>query len=169
MQNPLIKTALFAADDAEAVAFAASLQRGFGTRVLVHGCTLAAFQAAGVKAEPVDAGISAENALVGVDLVVSMVPDFNEALMSGASFPKCVSSIELSRVALIRAAAKRFAEVAVVIDENDFAAILQELSDNDGATLYETRIRQAHAAFQAISDYDYDVAEWLAAKLGISQ
>ena len=170
MHNPKVRRVLFAAsDDAHderAIEFARSLQAEFGVEVL---CTFSCedFLAAGVDAREVDATKSAERLIDGVDLLVAHLPEFDDVVLSGASFPRVVQSIELACAALMRAAAKHFAEVAVVSDPDDHDDLLQELRDNDGATLYETRIRNAHGVFQACSDYDYDIAEWLGAKLGI--
>lgn len=169
MQNPQVKRALFAVSDAAgAVDFAAALQSGFGVEIHCEPALADTFAAAGVEARAVDLSQSAESLLESVDLLVANLPDFDEIVLSGANFPKCVQSIELSRAALMRAAAKRFAEVALACSPEAYADLLQELADNGGATLYETRIAAAHEAFQATSDYDYDIAAWLGAKLGIS-
>ncbi len=168
MHNPQIKRVLFATENTSAaVGFASSLQSVFGVEVLCAPSLSDDFHDAGIATRAADFSKSAESILCGIDLLVVDLPDFDDLVLSGANFPKCVQGIDLDRIALMRAAAKRFAEVAVVCDPDAYEGLLQELSDNAGATLYETRIRNAYEAFQATSDYDYDVASWLASKLGI--
>lgn len=169
MHNPKVERALFAVSDVqESARFAEQLQKRWGVVVSCDSRLLVdAFAQAGVEAAAVDLSLDAEGIIDGFDMLVADVPDFDEVVLSGANFPACIKSIELRRMALLRAAAKRFDEIAVVCDLGECDDILQELADNKGATLYETRIRNAHDAFQASSNYDYDIAEWLGVKLGI--
>lgn len=168
MHNPKVERALFAVSDVqESARFAEQLQKRWGVAVSCDSLLVDAFAQAGVEAAAVDLSLGAEGIVDGFDMLVADIPDFDEVVLSGANFPACIKSIELRRMALLRAAAKRFDGIAVVCDLDDCDDILQELADNKGATLYETRIRNAYDAFQMSSDYDYDIAEWLGAKLGI--
>src|SRR5712664_4377631 len=66
-------------------------------------------------------------------LVVSLYP-FEATVAKGADFETCIENIDIGGPAMIRAAAKNHAEVAVVVDPSDYAVVLAELGQHGGAT-----------------------------------
>jgi phosphoribosylaminoimidazolecarboxamide formyltransferase/IMP cyclohydrolase len=72
-----------------------------------------------------------------------------------------IELIDIGGPTLIRAAAKNHAHVAVVMDPNQYDAILEELRA-EGAVSATTRRALAATAFARIAAYDADIATWFA-------
>ena len=96
-----------------------------------------------------------------IDLLVVNLYPFEETVSSQASYLSCIENIDIGGPAMIRAAAKNHAFVAVVVDIEDYDALLTELSDYHGATRLSFRRRQAEIAFAHTSAYDAAVATWM--------
>jgi phosphoribosylaminoimidazolecarboxamide formyltransferase / IMP cyclohydrolase len=72
-----------------------------------------------------------------------------------------VETIDIGGPAMVRAAAKNHAHVAVVVDPADYASVLDELR-RDGAVSPATRRSLARKAFAHTSAYDAAISAWLA-------
>ena len=68
------------------------------------------------------------NDIAPIDLVVVNLYPFEETVAGGADHDEAVEQIDIGGPALIRAAAKNHAFVAVATDPDDYAAILRELA-----------------------------------------
>ncbi|MDP9444830.1 MAG: bifunctional phosphoribosylaminoimidazolecarboxamide formyltransferase/IMP cyclohydrolase, partial [Actinomycetota bacterium] len=104
----------------------------------------------------------AELAELGVepfDLVVSNLYPFTATVRSGASAEECVEQIDVGGPALVRAAAKNHANVAVVVSPTRYADVLRAVRAG-GFTLTERR-RLAADAFVHTATYDVHVASWV--------
>ena len=66
---------------------------------------------------------------------------------------------------MIRAAAKNHADVAVVVDAADYAAVLDELKGHGGATTLALRRQLAAKAYARTAAYDAAIANWFAGEL----
>jgi phosphoribosylaminoimidazolecarboxamide formyltransferase/IMP cyclohydrolase len=97
-------------------------------------------------------------------LVVNLYP-FEETAARGASFADCIETIDIGGPAMIRAAAKNHADVAVVVDAGDYAGLLDELSRHGGSTTLGLRQRLAAKAFARTAAYDAAIANWFAREL----
>ncbi|HEY2668816.1 MAG TPA: bifunctional phosphoribosylaminoimidazolecarboxamide formyltransferase/IMP cyclohydrolase [Rugosimonospora sp.] len=93
------------------------------------------------------------------DLLVSSLYPFSETVASGADFDACVEQIDIGGPAMVRAAAKNHATVAVVTSIDGYPLIVKALSDG-GTTLAQRRALAARA-FAGIAEYDVAVANWL--------
>ncbi len=71
-----------------------------------------------------------------------------------------VETIDIGGPAMVRAAAKNHAHVAVVVDPADYDAVLDELR-RDGAISFATRRALAQKAFAHTSAYDAAISAWL--------
>jgi phosphoribosylaminoimidazolecarboxamide formyltransferase/IMP cyclohydrolase len=71
-----------------------------------------------------------------------------------------VELIDIGGPAMVRAAAKNFAHVGVVVDPADYATVLDELRQ-DGALGAQTRLRLARKAFARTAAYDAEIVSWL--------
>ncbi|MEO3775874.1 bifunctional phosphoribosylaminoimidazolecarboxamide formyltransferase/IMP cyclohydrolase [Micromonospora sp. B11E3] len=105
----------------------------------------------------------AEHGIAGIDLLVSNLYPFQATVASGADVEECVEQIDIGGPAMVRAAAKNHASVAVVTDPAVYPALLAALGEG-GYTLAERRALAARA-FAAIAEYDLAVAEWCAVTL----
>src|SRR5690606_3787412 len=97
-----------------------------------------------------------ELGLAGFDLLVSNLYPFTETVASGASEQECIEQIDIGGPAMVRAAAKNHASVAVVTSPELYPQIYQALAAG-GFTLADRR-RLAARAFADIAAYDVAVA-----------
>src|SRR5690606_23110278 len=94
------------------------------------------------------------------DLVVVNLYPFRETVASGASFEECIEKIDIGGPAMVRAAAKNHASVAVVVDPAAYGDVLAALAE--GGFDEERRKRLAAQAFAHTASYDAAVASWFA-------
>ncbi|HEY5210869.1 MAG TPA: bifunctional phosphoribosylaminoimidazolecarboxamide formyltransferase/IMP cyclohydrolase [Stellaceae bacterium] len=128
----------------------------------IHGGLLAR------RDRPDHLGAIAAHGIAPIDLLVVNLYPFAATVARGASFDECVENIDIGGPALIRAAAKNHADVAVITDSGDYAALLESLRDHDGATPLALRRALAAKAFARTAAYDAAIAGWLAAREGDS-
>ncbi|MBM3482942.1 MAG: bifunctional phosphoribosylaminoimidazolecarboxamide formyltransferase/IMP cyclohydrolase [Alphaproteobacteria bacterium] len=101
-----------------------------------------------------------------IDLVVVNLYPFEATVAKGAAFDDCVENIDIGGPALIRAAAKNHADVTVVVEPEDYAAVMTEMSAHGGATTPSLRRRLAMTAFARTASYDAAIARWFAQQEG---
>jgi phosphoribosylaminoimidazolecarboxamide formyltransferase/IMP cyclohydrolase len=101
-----------------------------------------------------------------IDLLVVNLYPFEATVAKGADFEECVENIDIGGPAMIRAAAKNHDDVAVVVDADDYAALLAELKAHGGATTLDLRKRLAAKAYARTAVYDAAISNWFAATLG---
>ncbi|MGB3555090.1 MAG: bifunctional phosphoribosylaminoimidazolecarboxamide formyltransferase/IMP cyclohydrolase [Jannaschia sp.] len=97
-----------------------------------------------------------------IDLLVVNLYPFEATVASGADAATCVENIDIGGPAMIRAAAKNHGWTTVIVDPEDYDALLSELDANDGATTRAFRERQATIAYGRTAAYDTAVATWMA-------
>ena len=103
----------------------------------------------------------AEHGIEPFDLLVSNLYPFRETVASGADADEIIEKIDIGGPAMVRAAAKNFASVGVVVDPTRYQEVVDELRREGGLTL-ETRRASAAAAFAHTAAYDAAVAGWFA-------
>jgi phosphoribosylaminoimidazolecarboxamide formyltransferase/IMP cyclohydrolase len=102
----------------------------------------------------------AELGIASFELLVSSLYPFEATVASGASPEECVEQIDIGGPAMVRAAAKNHASVAVITDPSAYPDVLQSLT-NGGFTL-EQRRALAGRAYARTAAYDVAVASWFA-------
>jgi phosphoribosylaminoimidazolecarboxamide formyltransferase/IMP cyclohydrolase len=122
----------------------------------VHGGLLA------IRENPEHEAAMLAHGIAPIDLLVVNLYPFEETLAKGAPFEECVEKIDIGGPAMIRAAAKNHADVAVVTDPSDYAALIAEIEAHDGATTLALRRRLAGKAYARTGAYDAAIAGWLA-------
>jgi phosphoribosylaminoimidazolecarboxamide formyltransferase / IMP cyclohydrolase len=103
----------------------------------------------------------AEHGIEPFDLVVVNLYPFRETVASGAGADDVIEKIDIGGPAMVRAAAKNFESVGVVVDPSSYPAIVEELRERGGLSR-DTRERLAAAAFVHTAAYDAAVAGWFA-------
>ncbi len=103
----------------------------------------------------------AEHGIAPIDLVVVNLYPFRETAASGASPEQVIEMIDVGGPAMLRAAAKNFEGVGVVVDPADYSEILAALTAGRGVLPEALRRRLAAKAFQHTHHYDAAIAEWL--------
>lgn len=104
-----------------------------------------------------------------IDLVVCNLYPFQETIArSNISLAEAIENIDIGGVTLIRAAAKNFERVTVVVDPNDYETV-QNILLNEGHLSLTQRRELATKAFQHTRDYDAAIYGYLANDNPLSQ
>jgi phosphoribosylaminoimidazolecarboxamide formyltransferase / IMP cyclohydrolase len=104
-----------------------------------------------------------EHGIEPIDLVVvNFYPFERTVARAGVSLDDAIENIDIGGPTLVRAAAKNWNDVAVVVDPSDYPALIEELAR--GGTLgRETRWRLARKAFARVTAYDCAISNYLGA------
>ena len=100
-----------------------------------------------------------------IDLLVVNLYPFEATVAGGGDYAACVENIDIGGPAMIRAAAKNHNDVAVLVDAQDYDAILEALET--GGTDLALRKRLAQKAYARTAAYDAAISNWMAATLDI--
>jgi phosphoribosylaminoimidazolecarboxamide formyltransferase/IMP cyclohydrolase len=100
-----------------------------------------------------------------IDLLVANLYPFEATVAKGASFDDCIENIDIGGPAMIRAAAKNHADVAVLVEPEDYAVLIAELSEHQGLTTHGLRKRLAAKAYARTAAYDAAISNWFAGEL----
>ena len=101
----------------------------------------------------------------GIDLVVCNLYPFEATVARGADFETTIENIDIGGPAMTRSAAKNHDWVTVVVDVEDYKAVLDEMAVNGGATTLALRRLLAQRAFARTAAYDAAVSNWFAREL----
>ena len=103
-----------------------------------------------------------EHHIKPIDLLVVNLYPFEATVAKGASFDDCVENIDIGGPAMIRAAAKNHADVAVVVDPADYEKVLGEMAKHSGMLSLELRKKLAAKAYARTAAYDAAISNWFA-------
>ena len=95
-----------------------------------------------------------------IDLVIVDLYPFEETVASTDDEDAIIEKIDIGGIALIRAAAKNFHDVAIVPSRNEYALLLELLQKKNGATDLEDRRELARRAFLVSSHYDTAIFQY---------
>src|SRR5271163_2559735 len=101
----------------------------------------------------------------GIDLLVCNLYPFEATVARGADFETTIENIDIGGPAMTRSAAKNHDWVTVVVDVEDYKAVLDEMAANNGATTLKLRRTLAQRAFARTAAYDAAVSGWFAGEL----
>lgn len=102
-----------------------------------------------------------EHGIENIDLVAVNLYAFEKTVADpGCSLGEAIENIDIGGPTLLRAAAKNFHYVTVVVDPADYALILAEI-EADGNTSLKTRFYLATKVFALTSRYDTAISQWL--------
>lgn len=97
-----------------------------------------------------------------IDLVVCNLYPFAETIAKeDVTLAEAVENIDIGGPTMIRAAAKNFKNVAVVVNPEDYDFIIKELKENDSVLSEEVTMKLAYKAFQHTAEYDYLIQDYL--------
>lgn len=97
-----------------------------------------------------------------IDLVVVNPKPVTKIIeLSGGVIDEIFEQIDIGGITLIRAAAKNFRYVTVVVDSLFYPLVMHEMRAHEGAVSFPTRFRLAKEAFACASKYDKTIAEYL--------
>jgi phosphoribosylaminoimidazolecarboxamide formyltransferase/IMP cyclohydrolase len=96
----------------------------------------------------------AAHGIAPIDMVVVNLYRFGDvAARADAPLEELIENIDIGGPTMIRAAAKNYQDVAVVVSPGDYSAILEELQ-RSGSLSGDTKWRLAKKAFRTTADYD---------------
>ena len=108
-----------------------------------------------MRANPAHMRAIAEHRIQPIDMVVVNLYRFEEtAQKSGVARAELIENIDIGGPSMIRAAAKNYQDVAVVVSPADYEAIVGELVASGGHLGLATHWRLAKKAFRTTADYD---------------
>src|SRR5579863_1373037 len=196
----VVKRALLGVADKSGLADVAKRLARHNVEILSTGGTMAALEAAGVRARSVESftgspemldgrvktlhpkihgGIlarredqshqrqMAQHGIEPIDLVVVNFYPFEKTVAQpGVSLDDAIENIDIGGPTLVRAAAKNYGDVAVVVDPADYESISAEMDANQGALSAAVRWRLARKAFARVSAYDAAISNYLGTHTG---
>ena len=125
----------------------------------VHGGLLA------IRGNDEHAEAMKTHGIAPIDLLVVNLYPFEATVERGAPFSDCIENIDIGGPAMIRAASKNHEDVAVVVDVNDYDAVLEDLARHEGSTTLLLRRRLAAKAYARTAAYDAAISNWFAATI----
>ena len=106
-----------------------------------------------------------EHDIPTIDLVVVNLYPFRETIAKpGCTLDDAIENIDIGGPSMVRAAAKNWPDVGVVVDPSDYPAIIKELAANGGRLTDAARFRLMRKAFAHTASYDGAIANWLTAR-----
>ncbi|MBV9278200.1 MAG: bifunctional phosphoribosylaminoimidazolecarboxamide formyltransferase/IMP cyclohydrolase [Candidatus Eremiobacteraeota bacterium] len=94
-------------------------------------------------------------------IAVNLYPFEATIAKAGATLAEAIEQIDIGGVALLRAAAKNFADVSVLSDPTQYESFINALPDGPDV---EARRRLAIAAFERTAEYDATIAHYLSGR-----
>ncbi len=118
----------------------------------------------------IDDAVMAQHDIAPIDMVVVNLYPFQAAVADpDCDLANAIENIDIGGPAMVRAAAKNYNDVAIVVNASDYRRIVSELSDNDGQVSFQTRFDLAVKAFEHTAAYDGAIANYLGGRTGDNQ
>lgn len=96
-----------------------------------------------------------------IDLIIVNLYPFREVVAKGCTFEEAVENIDIGGPSMIRAAAKNFRFVTVVVDPVDYPKVIEDMTANGGSTSEKLRFYLAKKVFALTSEYDFAIHSYL--------
>jgi phosphoribosylaminoimidazolecarboxamide formyltransferase / IMP cyclohydrolase len=103
-----------------------------------------------------------KHGIKGIDLLVVNLYPFEKVIKNeNVSLSEAIENIDIGGPTMLRAGAKNYKYVTVVVDHDDHGAIIKELEDNHGSISIETNFMLAIKAFSHVAGYDAAISNFL--------
>lgn len=107
-----------------------------------------------------------EHGIRPIDLVVVNLYPFQQTIAKpDVTLAEAIENIDIGGPTMVRAAAKNYADVAIVVDPADYPMVIEELKTT-GSIQAKTRQQLAAKAFRHTAAYDAMIAEYLTGLTG---
>jgi phosphoribosylaminoimidazolecarboxamide formyltransferase/IMP cyclohydrolase len=104
----------------------------------------------------------AQHGLQNIDLIAVNLYAFDKATADpSCTVANAIENIDIGGPTMLRAAAKNFQYVTVIVDPTDYPRVISEIKETGNTTL-KTRFYLATKVFELTSKYDTAIAAWLA-------
>ncbi len=125
----------------------------------VHGALL------GLRDNPEHVGAMEEHGIEAIDMVVVNLYPFEATVAKeGCSLEDAIENIDIGGPTMLRSAAKNNKFVTVLVDPEDYAPVIAEMKQNDGAVAEATNFQLAVKVYQHTAAYDGAISNWLGKK-----
>ncbi len=114
---------------------------------------------------PKDKEETEKHGIQPIDMVVVNLYPFEQTVSKpDVSFDDAIENIDIGGPTMIRAAAKNFRDVAVIVDPEDYAKVLNEIKSGGGEVSYHTKLYLARKVFSHTAQYDTLISNYLNAQ-----
>lgn len=101
-----------------------------------------------------------------IDMVIINLYPFKQTILKGnVELEEAIENIDIGGPTMLRAAAKNYQDVAVIVDPVDYENVLNEMNES-GDVSVKTKFRLAYKVFEHTSHYDTLIAKYLRDTLG---
>lgn len=108
----------------------------------------------------VDQEVMNTHGIAPIDLVIVNLYPFQKTIENpDCELADAIENIDIGGPAMVRSAAKNHADVAIIVNNQDFGLVLEEL--RNGGITAETRFSLARKAFEHTAQYDGAIANYL--------
>jgi len=108
-----------------------------------------------------DDAIMQQHGIEGIDMVVvNLYPFAATVAKPNCTLEDAVENIDIGGPTMVRSAAKNHKDVAIVVNNQDFDAILAEMDQHQNSLILETRFDLAIKAFEHTAQYDSMIANY---------
>ncbi len=122
----------------------------------IHGGLL------GQRSNPEHVNKMKEHGIEPIDMVVVNLYPFEATVAKeNCSLEDAIENIDIGGPTMIRSAAKNYPDVTVIIDPEDYPAVLDEMEGTKGEVSEETNFRLAKKVFQSTARYDGAISNYL--------
>lgn len=102
-----------------------------------------------------------EHGIKSIDIIAVNLYAFEKTVADpDCSLDDAIENIDIGGPTMLRAAAKNFRDVTVIVDPADYDQVLAEIRETGNSSL-KTRFKLAVKVFQLTSAYDTAIADWL--------
>ena len=110
----------------------------------------------------IDDQVMKQHDIPPIDLVVVNLYPFEQTVAKAdCDLPTAMENIDIGGPTMLRAAAKNYPSVLVVVDPGDYSTVLEELTNNKGSVGRETQFKMAVKTFEHTANYDGHIANYL--------
>ncbi len=110
----------------------------------------------------IDDDVMERHGIGRIDLIAVNLYPFQETVADpDCSLEDAIENIDIGGPTMIRAAAKNYRDVAVLVDPHDYGQIIQEIRSNKGEVSTDTCFRLALKTFEHTARYDGAIANYL--------
>lgn len=113
----------------------------------------------------VDDKVMEKHSIKPIDMViVNLYPFASTVSDPTCTLPDAIENIDIGGPTMVRSAAKNHKDVAVLVNNNDYAEVVEELKKNEGQLKYQTRYELMVKAFEHTAGYDGMIANHFGAR-----
>ncbi|MDZ4815678.1 MAG: bifunctional phosphoribosylaminoimidazolecarboxamide formyltransferase/IMP cyclohydrolase [Verrucomicrobiota bacterium] len=104
---------------------------------------------------------AAAHDIAPIDLVVVNLYPFEKTVAKAdCTLEDAIENIDIGGPSMLRSAAKNHRSVTVIVDPSDYASVINDLEELNGATSYELRKRLAAKVFATTAAYDAAISQF---------